>query len=158
MVVYYHEAVCYAEKLVQYFQCLRHSEGLDNQNMTLISSHLSLNCKGCCGTTDHFATSFLCSSLFFTALWDLVNSRPVHSLMLSSHLFLCLPCLLPLFTVPCKMVSAKPDERETWPYHCRLCLFMMVRISSCGPIACLILARTSLLVTWSLYEMRCTLQ
>ena len=31
-----------------------------------------------------------------TALWDLVNSRPVHFLMLSSHLFLCLPCLLPL--------------------------------------------------------------
>ena len=47
-------------------------------------------------------------------LWDLPNSRPVHSLMLSSHLFLCLPCLLPPFTVPCKMVWARPDERETW--------------------------------------------
>ena len=33
--------------------------------------------------------------LFSTALWDLPNSRPVHSLMLSSHLFLCLPCLPP---------------------------------------------------------------
>ena len=36
------------------------------------------------------------SSFFFspfsTALWDSVNSRPVHSLMLSSHLFSCLPC------------------------------------------------------------------
>ena len=52
-------------------------------------------------------------SLFSTALWDLVNSRPVHSLMLSSHLFLCLPCLLLPFTVPCKMVLARPDERET---------------------------------------------
>ena len=41
------------------------------------------------------------------------NSRPVHSLMLSSHLFLCLPCLLPPFTVPRKMVLARPDERET---------------------------------------------
>ena len=29
-------------------------------------------------------------------------------LLLSSHLFLCLPCLLPPFTVPCKMVLA-PD-------------------------------------------------
>ena len=29
---------------------------------------------------------------------------PGHSLMLSSHLFLCLPCLLSPFTVPCKMV------------------------------------------------------
>ena len=52
-------------------------------------------------------------SLFSTALWDLPNSRPVHSLMLSSHLFLCLPCLLPPFTAPCKMVLARPDERET---------------------------------------------
>ena len=29
-------------------------------------------------------------SMFSTTLWDLPNSRPVHSLMLSSHLFLCL--------------------------------------------------------------------
>ena len=72
----------------------------------------------------------------------------------------CLPtsssvCLVffPLFTVPCKMVLARPDERETWPYHCSLRLFTIVRRSSCGPIACWILARTCSLVTWSLYEM-----
>ena len=82
--------------------------------------HLSLNHEGHWGTTVDFATSFLHLSLFSTALWDLVNSRPVHSLMLSSHLLLCLPCLLPPFTVPCKMVLARPDERETWPYHCSL--------------------------------------
>ena len=46
--------------------------------------HLSLNCEGCWGSTDDFATSFLHFSLFSTALWDLLNSRPVHSLMLSS--------------------------------------------------------------------------
>ena len=85
--------------------------------------HHSLNCEGRLGTTDDFATSFLHFPLFSTALWDLPNSRPVHSLMLSSHLFLCLLCLLPLFTVPCKMVLARPDERETWPYHCSLRLF-----------------------------------
>ena len=72
---------------------------------------------------------------------DLANSRPVHSLMLSSHLFLCLPCLLPPFTVPCEMVLARPDKREKWPYYCSLRLFTMVRRSSCGPIACWILAR-----------------
>ena len=44
--------------------------------------------------------------LFSTALWDLPNSRPVHSLMLSSHLFLCLPCRL----------------------------FTIIRRSSCGPL------------------------
>ena len=79
--------------------------------------HLSLNCEGCWGNTDDFATSFLHFSLFSTALWDLANFRPVHLLMLSSYLFLCLPCLLPPFTVPCKMVLARPVERETWPYH-----------------------------------------
>ena len=98
--------------------------------------HLSLNHEGHWGTTDDFATSFLQCSLFSTALWDLPNSKPVHSLMLSSHLFLCLPCLLPPFTVPCKTVLARLDERETWPYHCSLCLFTIVRRSSCGPIAC----------------------
>ena len=76
--------------------------------------HLSLNCKGCWGTTDDFATSFLHFPLFSTALWDL-NSRPVHSLMLSSHLFLCLPCLLLPFAMPCKMVLARPDERVVFP-------------------------------------------
>ena len=113
-----------------------------------------LNQEGRWGITDDFSTSFLHFSQFSTALWDLPNFRPVHSLtlMLSSHLFLCLPCLLLPFTVPCKMVFARPDERETWPYHCSLCLFTIVR-SSCGPIACWILARTSSMVTWSLYEM-----
>ena len=51
--------------------------------------------------------------LFSTAVWDSANSLPVHSVMLSSYLFFRLPCLLPPFTVPCKMVWARPDERET---------------------------------------------
>ena len=97
-----------------------------------------------------FETTFLHFYLFSTALWNLPNSRPVHSLMLSSYLFLCLPCLLPPFTVPWKMVFDKPNERETWPYHCSLRLFTLVRRSSCGPVACWILARISSLVTWSL--------
>ena len=75
--------------------------------------HLSLSREGRWGTTDDFATSFLHFSLFSTAIWDLANFRPAHSLMLSSHLFLYLPRLLPPFTVPCKMVLARPGERET---------------------------------------------
>ena len=51
--------------------------------------------------------------LFSTALWDLADSRPVHSLMLSSHLFFCLPC----HWLPCEMVLARPDDQETCPYH-----------------------------------------
>ena len=77
--------------------------------------HLYLNRGGRWVTTNDLSTSFFRFSPFPTALWDLANSRPVHSLMLSSHLFLFLPCLLPpppFLTVPCK-VLARPDERET---------------------------------------------
>ena len=89
--------------------------------------HLSINLEGCWGTADDFVTSFLHFYLFSTAFWDLANFRPVLPLMLSSHLFLCLPCLLPFFTVPCKVILARPDERETCPYHFCLRLFTMVR-------------------------------
>ena len=43
-----------------------------------------------------------------------------------------------------QMVLARPDEWETWPYHCSVRLFTIVRRSSCGPIACWILVQTSL--------------
>ena len=66
--------------------------------------HLSLIREDRWGTTDEFTTSALHFPLFSTAVWDLANSRPVHSLMLSSHLFLCLACLHPPLTVPCKIV------------------------------------------------------
>ena len=46
------------------------------------------------------------------------------------------------------MVLARPDERETCPYHFSLRLFTMVRRSLCCLITCLILARTSSMVTW----------
>ena len=119
---------------------------------------ISLNRWSRWGITDDFTTTFLHSSLFSIALWDLVNSRPVHSLMLSSYLFFCLPCLLPPFTVPCKMVLARHDEQETCPYHCSLHLFTMVRRSLSGPIGCWILAWSSSLLTQSLYEMQGVLQ
>ena len=71
--------------------------------------------------------------------------------MLSSHRFLCLPCLLPPFTV----------ARSFWPdlmngkhdHTTAACVSLIVRRSSCGPIACWMLAWTCSLVTWSLHEM-----
>ena len=118
------------------------------------SHHLHLTCPLSAGVVGApLVTSQPVSSIFLfsTALWDLANSRPVHSLMLSSHLFFCLVCLCPLSTVPCKMVLARPDEWETCPYHFSLRLFTMVRTPLCGPIACWIFAQTSSMVTWSLY-------
>ena len=72
---------------------------------------------------------------------------PVHSLMLSSFFFFYLPYILPPSSVPCKMVLARLDKRETCPFHFSLRPFTIVRWSSCGPIACWILARTSSLIT-----------
>ena len=92
--------------------------------------HLSLNRGGRWSPTDDFTTSFVHFSLFSTALWDLANSRPVRSLMPSSHFFFCPPCLLPLlptFIVSRKMDLARPDERETWLFHCSSRFFTMVR-------------------------------
>ena len=37
MLVYYHEAMCHAEKLVHYLHCQGHSEGLCNQNMIIFT-------------------------------------------------------------------------------------------------------------------------
>ena len=68
------------------------------------------------GTTDEFATIPFRLVLFSAALVELTNSIPVHSLILSSHLFLCPPLLFP-FTVPCRIVIAKPEDFETWPNH-----------------------------------------
>ena len=85
--------------------------------MTFLHVHLCLNREGRCGTIDDFVTSFLHISLFLTAVWDSVNPRTVYSLMLFSHLFFCLPFPFSPFSVPCKMVLARPDDRETCPYH-----------------------------------------
>ena len=83
---------------------------------------------------------------------------PPLLLLLLFFFFFWLPCLLPPFTVSCRMVLARPAEREIRPYHFSLRLFTVVRRSSCGPIAWWILAQTSSLVVWSLYETRSILR
>ena len=55
------------------------------------------------GTTDEFATIPFHLDLFSATLVELAKSIPVHSLILSSHLFFCLPLFLFPFTVPCKI-------------------------------------------------------
>ena len=58
------------------------------------------------GTTDEFATIPFHFDLFSAALVKLAKSIPVHSLILSSHLFFCLPLFLFPFTMPCRTVFA----------------------------------------------------
>ena len=97
---------------------------------SFISSQ-SLNLDGRWGTTNDVATIPFHLSLSSAALRKSPNSIPVHSLMLSSHLFSCLPLLLVPFTVPCRIVFAKPQNLEMWLYHLSFRFFTMVKRSPC---------------------------
>ena len=107
----------------------------------IIISYQSLNLGGRRGTTDDVATIPFHPSLSSAALRESPNPIPVHSLMLSSHLFFCPPRLLAPFTVSCRIVFAMPEDLEMWPYHLSFRFFTMVRRSSCTPIAFWILLR-----------------
>ena len=98
-------------KLVLANTSVSESVSLSDTRLLCLRLQLSLSGECRCGTTGDFAISFLHFSLFSTALWDLANSRPVHSPMLSSHLFFRLLYPLPPFTVPCKMILAISDEQ-----------------------------------------------
>ena len=104
------------------------------------------------GTTTEFATIPFHLVLFSAALIELAKSIPVHSLILSSHLTFCLSLFLFPFTVPCRIVFAKPESPETWPDHLSFRFLTRVRSSSYFPMAAWIILRTSSLVTWFLYE------
>ena len=105
--------------------------------------HLSLNHEGRVGHHRWFHNRF---PPFFPAsplppgTWTPGLSSPWCCLPTSSSVWCCLPtsssvCLVffPLF-VPSKMVLARPDDRETWPYHCSLRLFTMIRSWFCGSV------------------------
>ena len=109
--------------------------------------------EGRWGTIDEFATIPFHLDLFSAALVELAKSIPVYSLILSSHLFFCLPLFLFPFTVPCRIVFAKLEDLETWPNHLSFRFLTRVRSSSYYSMAAWIFLRTSSLVTWSLYEM-----
>ena len=96
-------------------------------------SSQSLNLGGRRGTTDDVATIPFHPSLSSAALRESPIPIPDHSLMLSSHLFFCLPLLLASFTVPCRIVFDMPEDLEMWPYHLSFHFFTMVRRSSCTP-------------------------
>ena len=69
------------------------------------------------GTTEDLTANFLHPSLASASLKASPSFRPVHSRMLSSHLFLWMPVALCPCTVPCKIVLASPFDRTTCPYH-----------------------------------------
>ena len=90
--------------------------------------------------------------LFSAALAVLAKSISVHCLILSSHLFFCLPRFLFPSTGPCRIVFAKPEDLKTWPNNLSFHLLTRVRSSFYSPMAAWIFLRTFSLVTlsWSL--------
>ena len=83
--------------------------------------------------TGVLATNSLHSSQLSIFLKVSLSSNPIHSLILSSHLFFCLPLFLPPITVPCSMVFASPDGLVTCPYHFSFwCLRGMLAMLECS--------------------------
>ena len=116
----------------------------------LFYSILSIALDNRRGTADEFPTIPFHFVLFSAVLAKLAKSIPLHSLILSAHLFFCLHLLLPFpFTEPRRIVFAKPIDFETWPNHLSVLFLTRVRSSSCSPMAAWIFLRTSSLVTWS---------
>ena len=105
------------------------------------------------GTTDEFATIPFHLVLFSAALVELAKSIPVHSLILSSHLFFCLPLILFPFTVPCRIVFARPEDLETWPNHLSFRFLDQSQEFVIFSNGCLDLFANLLIDNMSLYEM-----
>ena len=76
-----------------------------------------------CGASDDFATVSFHLVLFSAALVELAKSIPVHSLILSFHLFFSLPLHLFPFNVLCRTVFAKPEDLQMWQKPSS-CLFL----------------------------------
>ena len=112
-----------------------HLDAIRQKQETKMYANTIKHLGGRRGTTDDVATLPFHPSLSSAALRESQNPIPVKSLMLSSHLFFCLPLLLAPFTVPCRIVFAMPEDLEMWPYHLSFLFFTMVRRSSCTPVA-----------------------
>ena len=72
--------------------------------------------ESCRDTTDEFATIPFHLVPFSAALVELAKSIPVHSLILSFHLFFCLPFALCPYTVPCMIAFAKPETTSDFMF------------------------------------------
>ena len=73
--------------------------------------------QGHLGTTEAFTTTPFDLGLSSVALVDLAKSILVHSLILSSHLFFCLPFLFFHSLCPVELPLLNQKTLETWPNH-----------------------------------------
>ena len=123
---------------------------------SLVSSHLSLSREGRWGTTDDFRNQF---RPFFPLLHCPLGLGELQACPFPDVVFPPLPLsALSSPPTPLSLCLARwfwPDLMNGRHDH-TTAVCISLRSSgdlSCGPIACWILALTSSLVTWSLYEM-----
>ena len=109
---------------------LNYTSQLDPVVQSYVILFYPITLEGRRGITDEFATIPFHLDLFSAALVELAKSIPVHSLILSSHLFFRLPLFLFPFTVPCRIVFAKPEDLETWQNHLSFRVLTRVRPGS----------------------------
>ena len=88
------------------------------------------------GTTDEFATIPFHLDLFSAALVELAKSIPVHSLILSSHLFFCLPLfrfplLFPLLYFNVKRVNINL-RKTSLDFFVSLISIVVLDVNSCS--------------------------
>ena len=96
-------------------------------SFTFLHLHLLLNCKGRWGTTDDFTISFVQFSVLQCPLGlGELQACPFPDVVFPP--FLLSASSSPPFIVPCKMVLARPDERETCPNHYSLRPFTMFSV------------------------------
>ena len=109
--------------------------------MSFISSHLSRVTFFVVGAIRYNQTfpPFLSSA----ALRESANPISIHYLMLSSHLFFCLPLLLAPFSVSHNIAFDIPEDLEMWSFHLNVHFFISVRRWSCIPVASWILLLAS---------------
>ena len=111
--------------------CLSFSTSAKQNDAIRISSYLSRTLADRWCTTVDFTTSFLYSSRFSAFRSSIFHSRPVHSLMLSSHRFLCLPLRL-----------------SACLFLCFVILFFILYLNHHGITTDLIKSHTSSLAWW----------
>ena len=87
-------------------------------------SYLSHSLGDRWGTTADFTTSFLHFLRFSAFHSSIFHSRPVHSLMLSSHCFLCLPLRLPPWK--CQQM---PNANRTSRFNGNAALLPLISVS-----------------------------
>ena len=136
--------LCKSSQLLNVFLSASHTRQFSITHSLNLSSR-SLNDRW--GIKDDRSTTSLHFSLSTAFRRASPNPNPVHSDILSSHLFFCLLFLLPPCNMPCRIIYANPVDLVMCPYYLNLRFYTVVIRSTYGLMACVIVFLASSFVT-----------